>query len=227
MAIYSGSNGRGETVADTTTLQLDGNAVGLYGGGNGRGETVFQVTTSPIPIKLTAFDAYLIGKEIRVQWQTAQEINSAFFIVEKSLDGINWQSIGMVNASGNSATTKNYQLTDLHPADGINYYRLRSVDIDGRFTYSAVAAVHYHEASLEQVTVYPNPVQYQFTIKVSGSSSAKMDVKLMNVSGQVVLAKQNLIGSTQTIDISNLSAGNYFLTVNYDGIISTAKIVKE
>lgn len=228
ISLYGGGSGRGEIVKILNTVQLDGLQAAIYLGGNGRGEIVLQVGNNALPVKLMSFGATLIDKEVKVQWQTTSEINSAFFVVEKSLNGTSWQSIGTVNAAGHSSTPLSYQLYDTHPAEGMNYYRLKLLDVDNHFTYSGIAPVRYHIASASQISVYPNPVKYQFTVAISGvQNNARLNIRLINANGQTVLEKQNLTGNTFTFDIAKLSAGTYYLITNMDGKTATAKVVKE
>ena len=226
--LYGGGNGRGEIFSAINTLQLDGVTASLYMGGNGRGEILAQLFTIPLPVKLISFGASPAGKEIKVYWQTSSEINSSFFDVEKSVDGRNWKFTGTVKAAGNSNTVLNYQLYDTHPVNGLNYYRLKSIDTDGKFTYSSVAIVHFKIGSVANITVYPNPVKYQFTLSIAGIQSiTHLNLTLVNAAGQTVLKKQDLSGNTQTINMEKLTPGTYYLMVNNKGEVSTIKILKE
>lgn len=229
LGIYSGGNGRGETDFTQNTLQLDGLVASIYLGGNGRGETMVQVSGTALPIKLLSFAANLLGKEVKVQWQTSSEINSAFFVVEKSTTGTgNWQAIGKVSAAGNSDRLLNYQFFDANLTEGLNYYRLKPTDLDGKFTYSAIAVVDSHTAIAHQIIVYPNPVKYQFTLQINGGQTVvKLNIRLVNSAGQTVLQKQNLSGNTQIVDVSMLAAGIYYLMVDNNGEASVVKVVKE
>jgi|GEM_PF-1370550 len=226
--IYGGGNGRGEILSTINTLQLDGLQASLYLGGNGRGEIVSQVNNTPLPIKIVSFGATLVGKEVSLQWQTATEINSASFVVEKSLDTRGWQAIGTVKAAGNSSTPLSYQLYDKNPVEGINYYRLKLLDIDNRMSYSGIASVRYHMGAASQISVYPNPAKYQFTVAISGvQNNPGLNLRLVNTNGQTVLEKQHATGNIFTFDITKLPAGTYYLLTIIDGKTTTAKVVKE
>ncbi|MEP6749385.1 MAG: T9SS type A sorting domain-containing protein [Bacteroidota bacterium] len=227
--IYSGGNGRGESQLNVNTLQLDGTVENsMFMGGGGRGESSQQFNTIALPVTLMSFGAAAAGNQVKVQWQTATELNSSFFTVEKSLDGNSWQSIGKVNAAGHSDVPLSYQLLDTHPVEGINYYRLRSEDIDGKFSYSGVVTVHYSTGNNTKIIVYPNPVTYQFTVAVQGlQTMARLHISLVNAQGKTIFNSQNLSGNTQTFNISNLAAGIYYLVINNNGEVSTTKIVKE
>ena len=227
--LYGGGIGRGEHLFGTYTLQLDGFEAGsMYLGGGGRGETVQQTVNTALPVTLMSFGALLAGSQVKVQWQTASEQNSAFFLVEKSLDGSSWQPVGKVTAAGQSDKPLNYQLYDTQPVEGVNYYRLKPTDLDGQFTYSSVATVHYHTRPSATISVYPNPVAYEFTVALQVSQTAtRLHLALVNAHGQTVFEKQNLNGNNQTFNIANLAAGIYYLVIDNNGAVTTTKIVKQ
>jgi hypothetical protein len=88
-------------------------------------------------LPLTLLNLYVnlsSNKYVILNWQTAQEINTSHFIIERSANGTDFSSIGKVSASGNNSITKDYLYTDTKPAKGTNYYRLKMVDADGIFT---------------------------------------------------------------------------------------------
>ncbi len=227
--IYGGGDGRGEDVVSISTTQLDGTQqISMFLGGPGRGETMQERPAGALPVTLLSFSAALAGDQVLIQWQTSSELNSAYFVVEKSLDGINWQPIGQVPAAGTSSSPLSYQLYDPHPVEGINYYRLKPTDIDGNSTYSGVATVRYHLGTVSGILVYPNPVTFEFTVELKGSApDTKINVSLVNAQGQVMFQKQDLVGNRQTFNISNLAAGVYYLLINKNGEMTTTKIVKQ
>ena len=228
ISLYGGGDGRGEVLKTISTLQLDGLEASIYLGGNGRGEIVSQANNTSLPIQLMSFGATLMDKEVKVQWQTTTEINSAFFVVEKSLDGSSWQTIGTIKAAGQSTIPLFYQLYDAHPVEGINYYRLKLLDVDSHFSYSGIASIRYHIASASPISVYPNPAHYRFTVAINRiQNNTRLNIRVVNTSGQTVLEKQNMTGNTFTFDVANLPAGTYYLITEIDGKKVTAKVVKE
>lgn len=92
--------------------------------------------TTPLPIVWGDFWLQLVQQTVKLQWQTLTEINTAHFEVERSLDGLIFESIGRLKATGYSAVPRNYHFVDHSPPSGIIYYRLRQVDVDGAFEYS-------------------------------------------------------------------------------------------
>src|SRR5258708_40341589 len=86
-----------------------------------------------LPVGLLSFDAEKKGASVLLTWKTAQEQKSDRFEIERSADGISYHLIGTLAASGNTSMVTSYSFTDHQPLDGINYYRLKQVDIDGLF----------------------------------------------------------------------------------------------
>ncbi|GAB3029669.1 endonuclease/exonuclease/phosphatase family protein [Spirosoma pulveris] len=96
---------------------------------------------NPLPVRLSSFGAKAIGETVSISWTTANEANSAYFEVERSVDAREFGAIGRVTAAGNAQATKNYGLVDEHPLSGTNYYRLKQVDLDGQVAYSTIVSV--------------------------------------------------------------------------------------
>ncbi len=95
----------------------------------------------PLPIELTNFNAELIQNEVVLKWTTASETNNDYFLVERSNDLSNWDAIIEVNGAGNSTEEINYMDYDKRPMSGLSYYRLKQVDYNGEYSYSAVKSV--------------------------------------------------------------------------------------
>ena len=102
-------------------------------------------TSTTLPVKLEYFSAYKYGNMSLLKWSTASEINNDYFDIERSPDCINWESISKISSlSGNSINELDYQYTDSHPLNDINYYRLKQVDVDGEFEYSPIVDVDFN-----------------------------------------------------------------------------------
>lgn len=161
---------------------------------------------NPLPVELLTFDAKLNEEIVELTWATASEINNDFFEVLHSVDGLSWKLIDVIDGSGNSTFTIDYSTNHYSPAKNINYYRLRQVDFDGSYEYSAVQTVTVQSANL--ITISPNPSTGVFFINGLQRQSAIAVVN--NSIGQIVIAKQLQNGS---IDLSHLPKGMYVLSV--------------
>jgi hypothetical protein len=93
---------------------------------------------NPLPIELIEFKAKQINKSVELNWITASEKNNAFFTVERSKDGEDWDPVSFINSQGNSSTHQYYKTYDYSPFTGNSYYRLKQSDFDGSYSYSNV-----------------------------------------------------------------------------------------
>jgi alpha-tubulin suppressor-like RCC1 family protein len=187
-------------------------------------------TACPLPVELMAFNANKESNYVQLDWSTATEKNSSYYDVQRSTDGIHFQSIGKVQAAGNSSSIHQYYFKDENAsAPGVIYYKLVEHDIDGKTTDSDIRSIR--NSSANDVTVVPNPSNGNFTVLVEGNDYKTISLLVYNTLGQVVYqaSGNSNEGSTysKNIDIQNLAAGVYILHVSSSGQTWTKKIIKE
>jgi|GEM_PF-760381 len=176
---------------------------------------------SVLPLEINEIEATSKVGLVILNWQTATELNTSHFIIQHSTDGSSFTDIGTAKAIGSGANS--YSFTDNHPANGINYYRLESVDKDGATSFSKVVSVQFTVNS-NQLTVYPNPSRDNVTIKGSHISS----VQVINNMGRVVKIVSLKDATNPTLSVGSLPAGGYHLRIQTtDGGVSGAGFVKE
>ena len=108
------------------------------------------VCSSTTPVMWKSVTANLQGKSKTIlQWQTAQEMNSKYFNIQRSVNGIDFVNIGNVNGSGTTQTNHSYQFTDESTPNGIVYYRLQQLDLDGRIMYGNISIVNNSSKSFQ------------------------------------------------------------------------------
>ena len=192
----------------------------------------FIYPNSPLPIKLLSFSAVLNKNNVNLNWTTAEEINVNHFVIEKSLDGKNFSETGAVSANGNTTDEMHYNFTDnvnTGEADVI-YYRLRSVDMDGKSEYSSTRMIRMNEGSGNKISIltYPNPVTNELRITIPANwQNKKVSYELFNANGQATKKTQTTASSqTETINVSNIASGFYIVRVACDGQIAKQKIIK-
>jgi hypothetical protein len=167
-----------------------------------------------LPIILSNFSAVPDNGAVDLAWTTDIEINSDHFVVQSSTNaGATWDNIGTVDAQGNSAVAVNYSFTDKKPATGTSEYRLEMVDRDGKYAYSAVKAVRI--GLVNSVSVYPNPATDYVNVALSGDASVSANIRLLNLSGQLLMEKNvtNAGGTTVPLSVSNFPQGNYLIVI--------------
>jgi F5/8 type C domain/Secretion system C-terminal sorting domain len=185
----------------------------------------FFPPSQPLPIKLVSFTASNINNEfVYLQWATSMELNSSYFDVERSTDGVTFQKITSVKAIGNSDVMQNYSAQDPNPAEGINYYRLKEVDLDNNVTYSQVRPVRFGKQP--DPIIYPNPSTSYFDV-IAGSETVS-EITLFNVSGKTLLSVQNQSGSsTISISTADLAPGVYIVQIKTASRVYEQKLLRE
>jgi trimeric autotransporter adhesin len=178
-----------------------------------------------LPVKLTAFDGQLQGSAALLKWSTSSEQNSASFDIEKSTDMVHFSKIGSVTAAGTSNIRRDYTFRDQALSEN-NYYRLRSVDKDGKHTTSQVVLVRFN-APKQNIWVITNPFKDRVDIRVAREVK-KGKLQLVNLQGSIIAEKaiSNVTGQISFPLNNNVSAGTYILRTIADGEVFTNKLVK-
>jgi len=173
--------------------------------------------STTLPVKLVDFAAKRINRAVQLNWQTATENNSDYFVIERSKPGGTFIKIGEVNAAGTSNQLLDYQFIDNQPDKGFNLYRLKQVDRDNKAEYSAVRWVKLND---EKAQLYIFPTITGGTVFIQ--SNEKTVVELYNLQGIRLLNKE--ISNNDEVDLSKYAAGVYVLRNRNDG--KTYKIIK-
>ncbi len=170
-------------------------------------------TNNSLPIELISFDAIPVGNTVETNWSTALEINNAFFTIERSADGTNFEEIGKVDGAGNSSATINYSWTDDLPLQKVSYYRLRQTDFNGNTSVSNIKSVNFGVQS--QIKLYPNPAHDKIFITISDPAE-QVKVQLYDMQGREIYVT-NFAGSngnakqTFTVPVSGVLPGMYMV----------------
>lgn len=182
----------------------------------------FTVTSvnAALPLRLLKFTATARDRQSVLQWQTTDEVNTSSFEIEHSTDGQRFATIGSVRAN-NSAGTHSYEYTHRSVSSGMNYYRLKMVDLDGTYTYSAVQVVKFSSEVL--IRAYPNPTRQMLT--VAGTDAGGM-VKVFAPDGKLART-QSTKGNITVIDLGGLPGGVYILQYSNKDVQQQIKIMKQ
>ena len=187
---------------------------------------------STLPVKLTAFNASLVKEKVNLKWETASEINVSHFELERSTDGVNFSQAAMVFSYGAADTKANYNYSDNVASFQVPvvYYRLRSVDIDGKSELSETRIIRLAKDQANSISLltYPNPVMNELRVTVPNNWQNKQTVfELFNANGQIASRKATTGNNqTETINTSNLAPGFYIVRVSCDGQTAQQKVVK-
>jgi len=180
-------------------------------------------TAAALPVKLLNFSAVKQNELVKLTWSTTLEENSRLFDVERSVNGINFTKIGTVAAKGFSSVKTDYIFDDKQPAAGLNYYRLKQVDLDGKYTYSAVVKVNF--ARQAGIRITPNPASTYIYVSLENvNTTAKLQV--IDLNGQ--LLRQEIINqntATTTISLAGLAKGLYTVKLVTAEKVTAQKLV--
>jgi hypothetical protein len=216
-------NSAGATINGILYAEFDGVA-GFSGGTYAAGVG----PNTPLPVSLLSFDAKRSGKLNSISWSTTLELNTSRFIVERSLDGRAFTSLGEVKAAGNTTGLHKYSFTDNNPPRGINYYRLRVVDVDNSGRYSPVRSVRNEGAA--DIAIYPNPVKGSLNLKINADMAGRAAVLITDISGKTILSKNLPVaaGMNQVpINVENLAAGAYVMKITLGDEVIMRKFDKQ
>ncbi|MFA6026315.1 MAG: T9SS type A sorting domain-containing protein, partial [Ignavibacteriaceae bacterium] len=195
-----------------------------------------------LPVELTSFFALVQNKTVSLAWQTATEVNNYGFEIERTSSrpsplqgeggeaGRGWVKVGFVNGAGNSNSPKEYSFTDKTATSGLNVYRLKQIDNDGKYTYSKEVEVDLGmptEFSLAQN--YPNPFNPTTSLQYAVSSKQLVTIKVFDMLGRevAVLVNGEKEPGTYTAEFSTtgLASGTYLYRMQAGGFVQTKKMV--
>jgi uncharacterized repeat protein (TIGR01451 family) len=206
-------------VTDRTKLNLRAGSYSLNvttvdaNGGTNAQVVSFTIGCGPLPVVLTEFTAKGQNSDALLSWKTAQEKNNDHFEVERSLDGVRFEKVGVVAGHGTVSTAQQYSYLDAGAARlaGTVYYRLKQVDFDGTIALTEVRAVSFKQTGVE-LALYPNPARETLHVRLSGQTGPST-VTVYNTAGALVLQGQLDGALRSSFDVRNLPAGTYLVKV--------------
>jgi hypothetical protein len=170
-----------------------------------------------LPIKLLSFNAIKNGTSGKLEWITSSEQNSSRIEVEYSTNGISWSKIGSVQAAGNSTVNTRYNFIHVNGlVGGNNLYRLKLIDIDGKYDYSNVARLQLSADNAEFLSIYPNPAQAHTAISIQNEYRGKANIIITDLTGktvQVLAVNINAGVNVTNLNTINYSSGTYLVNL--------------
>ena len=188
-----------------------------------------QVTTvceNVLPLNLVRFAYTKNGNSILLSWSTTAEVNTSYFDVERSADARNFAPIGKVTAR-NTPNQNDYQYADARPLSGVNYYRLKMVDADGKYKYSPYISTANNK-NVDYV-IFPNPVQNNIFLTINSKIQTAMTVTVADMQGRAVLRTVFNVNegvTTKDIPAASLAKGTYLVKLESAEGTQVIKIVK-
>ncbi|WAC14830.1 T9SS type A sorting domain-containing protein [Dyadobacter pollutisoli] len=180
------------------------------------GEVSLEYTNN-LPVTLVRFTAKKQDNSVKLDWQTSEEIDNQGFEVERRLDSGMWEKVGFVDGNGTTKENNTYSFLDLLPLHGMNYYRLRQLDFDGKVELSRIVGVKMDSGKL--LKIYPNPTTG--IINIEGTQS---NIRILDILGRPVMTGTIV---NQKLDVSHLPGGFYILSVSSENNVKSIPIVKQ
>jgi hypothetical protein len=172
-------------------------------------------SANALPIELIAFQGTCQDELLNLQWSTASEQNSAKYIIEKSRDLINWQTVAEKIAAGNSNYLIEYAQADTNPFEGINYYQLRQIDFDGAESKFGPISVSCNSIENNYV-LYPNPTAGSFNVELFNTEQETIQCAIYDLSGKLIYQRSQVITQGSTLlyfENLELQKGSYIFQI--------------
>jgi Secretion system C-terminal sorting domain len=189
---------------------------------------VSQLVPFSLPLKLGNFTATKLASAIQLNWETLSEQNTSYFAIERSADGSTFNSLGTITARGNSATKQSYSFNDVQPGPANNFYRLKSVDADGNFSYSRVLIVKNENSFIVQL--FPNPAKDVLQIQIPSQKKEPINLFIADATGKVFYrtTMQLMQGNNAaSIPLQQYPAGTYYLVMENSNGKTTNSFIKQ
>ncbi|MFZ4057979.1 MAG: beta strand repeat-containing protein, partial [Ferruginibacter sp.] len=154
---------------------------------------------APVPVTFTNINAYSKNAGVQVDWKVAGEYAIDKYEVERSADGRNFTATGTVRATGNNGASVNYGWFDANPAPGTNFYRIKSIGLNGEVKFTQVVKVTLGSVK-PAITVSPNPIQGNvMNVQFKNVEKGRYNLRLINAAGQVLYTNTaDLLGGNST-----------------------------
>ena len=210
----------GWTQQPTAVLNTTANTL-VLAGQTGTEFILGSTSNNILPIELISFDAFQADRVVNLKWITASEVNNDYFTVQKTKDGLTWETVGTVDGAGTSTEVISYSLLDSNPYTEVSFYRLVQTDFDGTVVYSDWKSVAL--MSDQAISIYPNPTKDNIVVRLNDlnttaqlSVSDAMGTILSSISTDQVLNK---------IELPN-EQGIYFLRIEINQQVEIRKVIK-
>ncbi|MEL7121896.1 MAG: T9SS type A sorting domain-containing protein, partial [Bacteroidota bacterium] len=178
-----------------------------------------------LPIELVSLNAYVQGENVRLEWQTATELNNDFMAVERSYDGTNFIELGQIQGAGTTFTPQLYSFTDEAPFNGFNYYRLKQVDFDGTFEYSEIVVVDV-VLSKFSISLYPTVTSNMIQVAFRGSKLPTGRLDIYDMTGKLVNSLFINQQAIAEIDVTTYVGGQYVARFVSGNNVKTLRFIK-
>lgn len=177
---------------------------------------------SILPVSLIFFKATTVNNYVKLNWATASEINNNYFEIERSPDGIFFTTIERIKGFGNSNQKIEYQTFDYNPINGLNYYRLKQVDLDGTEEYFNIVTVDLSLSESGRLKLYPNPASEILHLT---SNQEIQEINIFDLTGKVIMSMY-VKETNFSFPVIQYERGTYIIQVHFvNGNTETARLI--
>jgi hypothetical protein len=177
----------------------------------------WTLNSSPLPVNLIDFQVEKLIDSALIKWETSNENKSFSFEIERGFDAIKFEKIGSVKAAGNSNEKLKYKFIDKNIYNLATYYRLKQIDIDGSFKYSAIRSIDKTEKF--SYSIFPSPFTDKINISGFKENNKSIEFEVIDELGKIVTSlklQTTESNYNQLIQLPNLSAGIYFVIIRFE-----------
>jgi len=192
--------------------------------------TVTSGDCSTLPVTLSSISASPKENAVLLSWTTSSEFNNLGFEIQRSSTGSSWSVIAFVNGAGNSTSTLHYSYVDGNLVPGRYYYRLKQIDIDRRFAYSAIVSATLdgkETFTLEQN--FPNPFSNETMVRFTLARRTKVNLSLFDMNGKLVkvLVSETKESGTHALNVhaGTLTSGLYYYKIQAGEFTAVKKMI--
>jgi len=194
-------------------------------------DNVELIKTAALPVQLVDFQANQEDKSIMLHWTTESEVNNAGFEVQRSTDGVHFESLDFVEGNINSLSKIHYEFRDVEIYNDTRYYyRLKQLDLDGRMEYSGIVSAEYKGKSVDGIKIFPNPADNYINLVLDTKDKSTISIQLFSALGEQVRTSSDILYPDSNfiqLDLSGLAKGVYFLRIKGDNYDKTERILVE
>ena len=211
------------TLGNVTSMRILSNSAASFLGETIAAQAGFDNIAADnvaLPIELISFQGKASKSGIMLNWSTASELNNEKYIIEHTSEGKNFEPIGVVQGSGTTLTQQKYTFIHENASSGINYYRLKQVDFDGKFTFSPIISINFNKNKKTISPIYPNPSPSGWVfIDYASDHQGTIQIATYDVVGRLV-SNESLtinVGDNKLQWYINSTAKGVFFVKIYDG----------
>jgi hypothetical protein len=182
-----------------------------------------SVSFDPLPVELSSFTVIQLDNKVIIDWVTESEQNVDYYEVQHSTDGIKFEAF-VDQKSHNSISKKVYTAQTSKYSKGINYYRLKVIDLDGKYSWSSIISL-FIDTGFENIVLKPNPTNDFLQIELFNKNAIISKLSIFDITGQLQVLDNTIENGSIKVDVKKLKKGIYLLNMIVDNVLEVKKFV--